>query len=87
MNPECRIKRISNNIPASILDKSDVADGPITARYRLIKNAYFLIYTLNASEAILMKVLLYPYRREKRPLAHFKDEFLQLEVSVIATET
>ena len=63
MNPECRIKRISNNIPASILYKSDVADGPITARYRFIKNAYFLIYTLNASDAILMKVLLYPYRR------------------------
>ena len=63
MNPECRIKRISNNIPASILYKSDVADGPITARYRFIKNAYFFIYTLNASVAILMKVLLYPYRR------------------------
>ena len=48
MNRECRIKRVSINIPASILYKYDVFDGPITARYRFIKNAYFLIYTLNA---------------------------------------
>ena len=57
-------RSVLRNIPASILYKSTagryrpvrVADGPITARYRFIKNASWdVTVRLNLEEEILMR--------------------------------